>query len=323
MKTLLESIARLRVLVIGDIMLDHYIWGDAHRISPEAPVPVVSVERDTYVAGGAANVALNVRSIGAKVTVAGRFGRDEAGETLATILGEAGVVTSEALRDDSIPTIVKTRVIVRNQQLCRLDREQSPRTYALEADRTVTLLESTLQGVDAIIFSDYAKGLLTTETIQALVNRAKSSGAWLALDPKPRRQLSCDGLDLMTPNRTEALELAGLSWNPHDEYPAEGICQAIWNRYHPKHLVITLGAEGMLLSQSGKVDRIMPTYAQEVFDVSGAGDTVIAALTLALAAGATIEEAAHFANTAAGVVVAKLGTATASPEEILSFHPGA
>ena len=316
MKSLLKKISKLHVLVIGDVMLDHYIWGDAQRISPEAPVPVVDVERDTYSAGGAANVALNIASLGAKATIAGFFGKDDAGKRLSGILTQKGITTIATPGSGS--TIVKTRVLVRRQQMCRLDRESPQHVYAIEPKLIEPTFDKLVRKCDAVIFSDYAKGLLSDELVAKVTGLAREHGKLVALDPKPRRKLRFHQPDLITPNRKEALQLAGLEPEPHQPFPAAEACARIFEQYRPKHLVITLSEDGMLLSQNGKAGKVIPTAAREVFDVSGAGDTSIAALTLALAAGAVIEEAAQFANTAAGVVVGKLGTATVTPEEVLA-----
>jgi D-glycero-beta-D-manno-heptose-7-phosphate kinase len=317
MKSLLKKISKLNVLVIGDVMLDHYIWGDTARISPEAPVPVVDVIRDSYSAGGAANVALNAASLGAAATIAGFLGRDEAGTLLKGILTQKGIGTIATPGTGS--TIVKTRVLVRRQQLCRLDRESPGHVYAIDDDKIESTFSKAIKKADAVILSDYAKGLLTDELVGKVSTMARESGKLLAIDPKPRRKLRFHEPDLMTPNRKEALQLAGLEPEPHQPFPAAEVCARIYEQYQPKHLVITLSEDGMLLSHKGRIDRIIPTMAREVFDVSGAGDTSIAALTLGLAAGALLEEAAQFANAAAGVVVGKLGTATVSPKELLEL----
>jgi D-glycero-beta-D-manno-heptose-7-phosphate kinase len=316
MKSLLKKISKLHVLVIGDVMLDHYVWGDAQRISPEAPVPVVDVERDTYSAGGAANVALNIASMGAKATIAGFFGKDDAGKRLSGILTQKGIHTVATPGSGS--TIVKTRVLVRRQQMCRLDRESPQHDYAIEPKLIESTFDKLVRKCDAVVFSDYAKGLLTDELVAKVTGIAREHGKLVAIDPKPRRKLRFYQPDIITPNRREALQLAGLEPEPHQPFPAAEACARIYEQYRPKHLVITLSEDGMLLSQNGKAGKVIPTAAREVFDVSGAGDTSIAALTLALAAGAVIEEAAQFANTAAGVVVGKLGTATVTPDEILA-----
>ncbi|MFI5356773.1 MAG: bifunctional heptose 7-phosphate kinase/heptose 1-phosphate adenyltransferase [Opitutales bacterium] len=314
---LLKKISRLRILVIGDVMLDHYIWGDATRISPEAPVPVVDIARDSWTAGGAANVALNIASLGARCTVAGLFADDDAGRKLASILQEHRITTVSTPGRGA--TILKTRVLVQHQQLCRLDRESPPSAYQLAANQVAPLLGTAIKEADAVILSDYAKGLLTDEFVTAVTKLARVAGKFVALDPKPKRKLLFRDLDLITPNRRESYELAGLEPDPHAPYPAAEICRRIHEIYRPRHLVVTLGEDGMLLSAGGKVQQTIPTAAREVFDVSGAGDTALASLVLALAAGAKLEQAAHFANAASGVVVGKLGTATVTPAELLAY----
>jgi D-beta-D-heptose 7-phosphate kinase/D-beta-D-heptose 1-phosphate adenosyltransferase len=316
MKSLLKKISRLRVLVVGDVMLDHYIWGDTGRISPEAPVPIIDIERDSYSAGGAANVALNLASLGAKASIAGFFGKDDAGTRLKGILTQRGIETIATPGSGS--TIVKTRVVVRRQQICRLDRESPQHDYQIDEAKLGPLFEKAVKSADAIILSDYAKGLLSDALINRIMGFAREQKKLVAIDPKPRRKLNFYQPDLVTPNRKEALQLAGLDFEPHQPFPAAEVCARIYERYKPKHLVITLSEDGMLLSHQGKAGKVIPTMAREVFDVSGAGDTAIAALTLGLAAGAVIEEAAQFANVASGVVVGKLGTATVSPDEILA-----
>ena len=296
-------------------MLDRYIWGDASRLSPEAPVPVVRVDRVTAVAGGAANVALNLRALGARVSLFGTFGDDEAGAALASILDNAGVALLPGSRVPGRRTIVKTRVLCRRQQVCRLDIEDPPAAMR----RTPADIRAALAAAGphaALLLSDYAKGLLDTETI-ALLQTLVPADCLVAMDPKPRKGLAYAGLGLLTPNRAEALALADLD-DPGAgaPFPAEEVCRRIHERHRPARLDVTLGAEGMLLCEDGRPLEHIPTVAREVFDVSGAGDTVIAALTAALAGGIAYGEAARFANLAAGVVVGKLGTATASPGDL-------
>lgn len=317
MKSLLRKIEGLRVLVIGDLMLDHYIWGDATRISPEAPVPVVEVARDSYAAGGAANVALNINAIGGKAELCGWTGRDEAGRTLQQLFRESGVSYDADCFTSHRPTIVKTRVIVQSQQLCRLDRDGRFDDDVFDA-KIFSNLEQRIRVSDTVILSDYAKGFLRGEMLNRIIQEARNSGRFVSLDPKPKRSTKFRGIDLLTPNRMEALQLAGLHADPRDAFPSEAVCRILWEKFAPGNLVITLGNAGMLLSREGRVLRTIPTAAREVFDVSGAGDTVVATLGAALAVGADLEEAAHFANAAAGVVVGKVGTATATPEEILA-----
>ena len=315
MKDLLKQIKSLRILVIGDVMLDRYVMGEVSRISPEAPVPVLSVTDERSVAGGAANVALNVRSLGAQVESVGWFGKDERGDELIDILRSENIEVDQAFRFSTAPTISKSRVTASNQQICRVDRESSSDQYNPKIGEIEELLQTKLKFADAVIVSDYGKGFITND----LLSLVRQSAKFVSVDPKPSRLLDYAKPDLLTPNRLEALELAGLSRETRDPFPKEEVVARIFDRFSPLLLAITLGSEGMLLAKEGRVEQVIPTAAREVFDVSGAGDTVIASLTSALAAGQSFENAAEFANLAAGVVVGKVGTATVSPSEILAL----
>jgi D-glycero-beta-D-manno-heptose-7-phosphate kinase len=320
MSSLLENIARQRVLVIGDLMLDHYIWGDVHRISPEAPVPIVHAVRDSWAAGGAANVALNLASLGVDTIMLGYLGEDEAGSRLRQLLKEQRIeiLTPVTTSDAPPPTIIKTRIMARTQQLCRIDREQARSRYAIvDAPEFDHLLDGALADCDAVIISDYAKGVITQNLIDRVLGYAKSRQMLVAIDPKPSRELDIRGAGLLTPNRGEALQLAGLPEpHPGDPYPLENVCEQIHERYSPATLIVTLGADGMAVSERGEVGCVLPTVAREVFDVSGAGDTVIATLTAAMAAGASPIEASHLANAAAGIVVGHMGTVTVDRRQL-------
>lgn len=317
-RDILSKLRGLNVLVIGDLMLDHYIWGDVHRISPEAPVPVVHAVKDTHVAGGAANVALNLASLGVNASVIGMLGVDDHGNMLRSILHAANIDTAACFGGKNIPTIVKTRVIARNQQLCRIDREAMRADYAIDArSGAITAITEAIARADAVIFSDYAKGVITQELLDFAIPAARNNATLVAVDPKPARKLAFHGVDLITPNRHEALELAGLPEPaPGEDYPLAEIARQIHEAHAPAHLVVTLGADGMAVCHGGQVAETLPTQAREVYDVSGAGDTVIATLTAALAAGLDLTTAVSFANIAAGIVVSKMGTAVPFPENL-------
>ena len=321
---LLAAFPSRRVLVIGDLMLDHYILGDVHRISPEAPVPVVQATEQKHVAGGAANVAHNLAAAGVRAAVFGTLGTDEAGDRLAAILEKNGVAAVSCPRRAGAPTIVKTRVVARHQQLCRIDHEGPRGLYDPLADPAgEAALAAAVAQADAVIVSDYAKGVVTQALLDRVRELAAKSGALLAIDPKPSRKLDLRGAGLLTPNRGEALQLAGLPEPALGEtYPLAEICARIHAAFAPAVLVVTLGADGMAISRGGVVEEVLPTEAREVFDVSGAGDTVIAFLTAALASGAMPVDAARIANLAAGVVVSKMGTATVSPGELIANGGG-
>lgn len=316
MRDILDKLSEVSLTVVGDIMLDHYIWGDALRISPEAPVPVVSVHRDSYTAGGAANVALNLRGLGAACSLCGCLGQDESGQRLQQLLQANSIALHPAFCSDALTTIVKTRVVVQKQQMCRIDREEAPARYAFALAAQVEALQAAIAGSSVVILSDYAKGSLTAELLETLKASCREHGALILLDPKPKRDLPIEGLDLLTPNRTEAYQMAGLPPQPHEPFPAEAIVAKLRERWQPRYLVITLGADGMLISREPGHMQVIPTAAREVFDVSGAGDTVIATLGAALAAGADLEMAARLANLAAGIVVAKVGTASVTLDEL-------
>ncbi len=314
MKELLEQIKSLKFLVIGDVMLDRYVIGDVSRISPEAPVPVLTVQEEKSVAGGASNVALNLRSLGSSVETIGWFGEDQKGNELVEILSTANVKVDTNFRFSSAPTISKSRVTASNQQICRVDREAHMADYSPDLGVLGDLLMPKIKAADAVIISDYGKGFVTNELLEIVSDHAR----FVAIDPKPSRLLKYSSPDLLTPNQFEALELAGLSKETRSPFQQIEVVDRIFERFAPKMLAITLGSKGMLLAKDGKITSTIPTAAREVFDVSGAGDTVIASLTMALVSGESFEHSAEFANIAAGVVVGKVGTATASPYEILN-----
>lgn len=318
---LLSRFSKKRVLVIGDIMVDHYVWGDVTRISPEAPVPIVHVVRETRTVGGAGNVANNLASLGVQVELIGALGEDAAGQHLRGLLDQHGIKSGRCLASSEISTIVKTRVVARTQQVCRIDYEDTRVRYDLHASDPALKQRicAALDEADAVVVSDYAKGVVTQALIDLLQEETRRRGILFAVDPKPARKLVYNGIGLMTPNRHEALEMAEMREPGHGEpYPLEAVCRRLHEWFAPALLVVTMGADGLAISQAGEVVQTLPTEAREVFDVSGAGDTVIATLTAALCAGANAVEAAKVANAAAGIVVSKVGTVTVSKEELLA-----
>ena len=311
--------AKLNIVVLGDIMLDHYIIGDSTRISPEAPVPVVSVAQDSYVPGGAANVANNFASLGTPVTLIGSYSEDQECARLKEVLADRKIQLSPLGQKADATTIVKTRVVAQRQQVCRIDREANPSAYALHHLLGNSEFIQLITNADAVLFSDYAKGVITDELIQGIhaIIASSTKTPMLVVDPKPRRKLDLSGMSLMTPNRHEALQMAGYDANADIDDVA--VCEAIFKAYNPERLVITLGADGMLLGEHGKIIGRIRTVAREVFDVSGAGDTVVAVLTAALLCGESLESATDLANKAAGIVVSHLGTAPITVTEL--FEP--
>ena len=315
MKDLLLQIKQLKVLVIGDVMLDRYVIGEVNRISPEAPVPVISVNQEKTVAGGAANVALNAASLGATVEVCGWFGKDSPGEKLKRILESKNIFVDESFSFSDAPTICKTRVMSSNQQICRVDREDNPKSYEPNILKLNEKFTEKVKSSDLIIISDYGKGFVTNE----LISIVREHSSFMSIDPKPSRLLDYCNPNLLTPNRHEAMELAGLSRLSKGDFCENNIIDKIFKRFGPEKLAITMGSEGMVLAENGKVNTTIPTSAKEVYDVSGAGDTVIAVLSMALVAGGGFEQSARLANIAAGLVVGKVGTAVVTVPEIIEL----
>jgi D-glycero-beta-D-manno-heptose-7-phosphate kinase len=305
----LPDCAGAHVLVVGDVMLDRYWFGDVSRISPEAPVPVVHVQRTEERPGGAANVARNIASLGGKATLLSVVGDDEAGRSLAALL-ENERVNTMFHKDAQLPTTVKLRVIGRQQQLLRIDFETPPSREVLE-DK-LDDFESLVDGVDIVILSDYGKGGLTH--VSKMINVARRHGKRILVDPKGDDYSKYRGATLLTPNRSEFREIAG-RWKDETELTVKA--EMLRARLDLEALLVTRSEEGMTLFTAAG-PKHEQTRAREVFDVSGAGDTVIATLGLMMAAGASMQDAMHLANLAAGVVVGKLGTATVSSEELLA-----
>jgi rfaE bifunctional protein kinase chain/domain len=327
-RRLLAAARRTRVLVVGDVMLDQFIWGSVARISPEAPVPVVDFARESFMPGGAANVARNLTALNASAELFGAVGRDAAAGQLRRLLREQNIGCGGLLVCATRSTSVKTRIVAHTQQVVRIDRETRDGLDARLTRRLLGLLQAQLAGAAAVIVCDYGKGVVTQPLLNEIKTLCRERGVWLSLDPKPVHQLNLAGLSLITPNRKETFELANLAdetrrANPLADANLLRAAERLLNELRPAVLLITLGELGMLLCQRGRQAFHIPTVAKEVFDVSGAGDTVIAAFTLAIAAGASPVEAALLANHAAGIVVGKVGTATASPAELLASFTAA
>jgi D-glycero-beta-D-manno-heptose-7-phosphate kinase len=320
---LLSAASRTRILVVGDVMLDQFIWGSVSRISPEAPVPVVDFSHESYMPGGAANVARNLSGLEVTAELFGAIGNDDAGEELKTLLGEQRVGCGGLVALGARPTSIKTRIVAHQQQVVRVDRESKQELTAAEARKVLDAVEKQIDGADAVIVGDYGKGVVTQALLDGLKSLCRERGVWLSVDPKPVHHLNLAALSLITPNRKEAFELAKFSDDTRQANPLVDknlmlVAERLLNELRPAVLLITLGDQGMLLCQRGLKPFHIPTVAQEVFDVSGAGDTVIASFTLAIAAGASPIEAAIVSNHAAGVVVGKIGTAIVTPEELLA-----
>lgn len=311
----------MKLLVVGDLILDEFIWGKVRRISPEAPVPVVEVCNETYYPGGAANVARNLREFSKDVYLMGLIGTGAHGERLKELLQEEDIRLDCLVEDPAYRTIVKTRIIAQQQQLVRVDREKKTNLSPLQSKSALARLDALIADIDGIIIEDYAKGLLTQELIDAIVARAQAAGKIVTIDPNPGNRLSWDGVTVVKPNRLEAFAISG---HPHSD-PVDPptrdtalleVGATLIQKWKTDSILVTLGEQGIMLFRRDEPPYHIPTRAQEVFDVSGAGDTTIAVFTLALCAGATAVEAAELANHASGIVVGKLGTATVSLDEL-------
>jgi rfaE bifunctional protein kinase chain/domain len=308
MTTMTMPLNPTRLLIVGDVMLDRYWFGEVSRISPEAPVPVVRVERREERLGGAANVARNAVTLGAEVGLLGVVGRDEAGDTVQSLLTELHV-NAYLNRDPAISTIIKLRVIGRQQQLLRVDFEQAPTDTVLR-DK-LTQYNALLSGYDLIVLSDYAKGSLVN--VAQMITAARAAGKRVLVDPKGEDFARYKGATILTPNKSELRQVVG-SWKSEDELTSKA--QALRAELGLEAMLLTRSEEGMSLYTDNQVLHI-PTVAREVFDVSGAGDTVIATLAVMLGAGMPLADAVSVANRAGGIVVGKLGTAIVTREELL------
>jgi D-beta-D-heptose 7-phosphate kinase/D-beta-D-heptose 1-phosphate adenosyltransferase len=321
-RQILDAASRTRILVVGDVMLDTFLWGSVARISPEAPVPVLDFERESSMPGGAANVARNLTALKVATDIYGVVGKDSSAVQLKGLLTEHHIGCEGLVSSSTRPTSVKTRIVAHTQQVVRIDREAREGIDGTLTRRLAGALQGGLSRAAGVIVGDYGKGVVTQAFLEEIKNLCRARGLWLSFDPKPVHHLDLSGLSLITPNRKEAFELARLpdetkNANPLADTNLMRVADSLLRELKPALLLITLGELGMLLCRRDKPPFHIPTVAQEVFDVSGAGDTVIATFSLAIAAGASPVEAAILSNHAAGIVVGKVGTATVSSEELL------
>ncbi len=315
LKKLISCFKDASVLVVGDLILDEYIWGDVSRISPEAPVPVVWVKSENFMPGGSCNVASNIRALGGRVHVMGVVGRDGRGKALVDVLKAKGIRTDDVQADGARPTTLKTRVIAHHQQVVRIDREEIFPLSRKIQDIFIDRLAKRIPEVDAICLEDYGKGMITSELVQEAVRLGRKHNKVITVDPKEDHLSYYKGVTAITPNHHEAAALSRIKIE--DEVSLGKAADKLFEILHCENVLITQGEKGMTLFEKGRKPVKIPTVAQAVFDVSGAGDTVIATFTLARALGATPVESAVLANCAAGIVVGKVGTAVVSPEELL------
>jgi D-beta-D-heptose 7-phosphate kinase/D-beta-D-heptose 1-phosphate adenosyltransferase len=322
-RQILAEARKARVFVAGDVMLDQFIWGEVSRISPEAPVPIVDFVRESFMPGGAANVARNLTALQVPTELAGVVGEDSAAADLRELLRRQDIGCRCLIATRKRPTSLKTRIVAHKQQVVRIDRESREPLDTSLAARIVAGLESAIKQTSAVILGDYGKGVVSQPLLDAVRKLCRKHGVWLSLDPKPVHALDLSGLSLITPNRKEAFALAGIADetrnpNPLADQNLMRVAGRLLSDLQPAFLLITLGELGMLLCRRGGAPFHIPTVAQEVFDVSGAGDTVISTFTLAITGGASPYEAAVISNHAAGIVVGKVGTAIVTPEELIA-----
>ena len=309
---ILSGFKKKRILVIGDLILDRYIWGKVNRISPEAPVPIVEVTSENFLLGGASNVANNIVSLGGHATIVGVAGHDRGGDILRKMLEQRGI-RCEGVFWSSRPTTVKTRVVAHSQQVVRFDREDKAKVDGKVLKGLLGYIHSEISRHDAVIVSDYKKGVVSTELIGEVLKQAKPKKIFVSVDPKVGHFHCYKNVSLITPNVVEASIASGMEIKDEESLLAAG--RSLLRKISCDAVLITRGEQGMSLFRKDKAVHI-PTVAKNVYDVTGAGDTVIAAFTLAYATGSSMEEAAVIANHAAGVVVGEVGTAVVTADQL-------
>jgi rfaE bifunctional protein kinase chain/domain len=312
---IVKRLSGVKVLVVGDLMLDRYWWGDVTRISPEAPVPVVRLREDSYAAGGAANVAANVAGLGAAAFLIGTVGADAEGEEFAHLIEDLNISTKYLVKTSGRPTTVKTRIIAHNQQIVRVDQEETSR---LDEEYEIAVwerVESLIEDVDVVIVSDYAKGTLTTEILARLITKARTLGKPILVDPKGKDYSKYRGASLLTPNRREVAEACHLESETQDLVEVAG--KGLLSELQLDAVLITQGEDGMTLFREGSGPEHLGAMAREIYDVTGAGDTVIACIGAALGAGADYLEAANLANLGASLVIQHIGTTFLTSEALV------
>jgi rfaE bifunctional protein kinase chain/domain len=303
-----------RILVIGDIILDEYIWGDVSRISPEAPVPVVEIRQETKRLGGAANVVNNIVSLGGQSILCGVIGNDRAGKLITESMKDLGIVTKGIIKDPSRHTSIKTRVVAHNQQVVRFDRETRREIDPEKTDKLLKFIKNSRNGFDAIIVADYGKGVISSKLMEGLRDLITDSNIIIAVDPKTDNFKCYKGIDIITPNHHEAGSICRLEIVDEETLIRAG--NQIMDELGCRSVLVTQGKDGMTLFEKGREPCHIPTVARKVFDVSGAGDTVIGALCLSLASGMDLKSSAIISNFAAGIVVGEVGTSVVTAEEL-------
>ena len=317
LKEYIDRFSEAKVLVIGDIILDEYVWGDVSRISPEAPVPVVEVKRNTKMLGGAANVIHNIATLGARPTLCGVVGQDHAGKAIINELNNMGLASDGIVLEQGRPTSIKTRVVARNQQVVRFDRETRTDIRPESIKNLLSFVEEKLDRLDAIVVADYGKGVISASLMKGLrklIQSAAGESVKIAVDPKTGNFEYYHGVDVITPNHHEAGIFCRFEIVDEETLVRAG--KEMLKELNCRSVLITQGKDGMTLFENGGEVIHIPTVAKNVFDVTGAGDTVISTFSLALASGLDLKSAAVLSNYAAGIVVGEVGTSTVSAEEL-------
>lgn len=304
--SIIENFSDIKILVVGDVMLDRYWWGSVKRISPEAPVPVVNLERTSLVAGGAANVAANIAGLGAQPFLIGVTGQDEEASLVEKVLKSINVSSEYLVNIKDRPTTIKTRIVAHNQHVVRIDQENSQSLDIVSEKKIFCLIEKIIDEVNVIVVSDYAKGVISENIISRLITKAKQLNKFVLIDPKGREYRKYKGATLLTPNRLEAATACNLDTD--GQKLVENAGHLLLKNLDVNAVLITQGEKGMTLFERNKSSYHLDALAREVYDVTGAGDTVIAGLGVAVGAGADLAEASEIANVAAGLVVEEIGT---------------
>jgi len=315
LKKIVDNFVNISVLVVGDLMLDEFIWGEVSRISPEAPVPVVRCARESLMPGGASNVAHNMKSLGGTVFLSGVIGEDETGDKLIEVLRTRSIDTKGVVRCPDRLTTLKTRVIAHNQQVVRIDKEAAQDIDGAAVKSMLARLSGFVERVDAVIIEDYGKGVVIPPLVKGLIRLCRRHKKIIAVDPKENHFSLYKNTTVITPNFHEAVSACGLK--TEGAHNVETIGSKLIKKMNCDVVLVTLGEKGMYLKERSGRSLMMPTVAQDVYDVSGAGDTVIGAYTMAAASGATSKEAAFIANCAAGIVVGKVGIAVTERRELM------
>ncbi|MCG6946948.1 MAG: D-glycero-beta-D-manno-heptose-7-phosphate kinase [Deltaproteobacteria bacterium] len=310
----IDKFSSCRILVVGDVIMDEFLWGRVERISPEAPVPVVQVEEESLVMGGAGNVVNNIISLGGQALLCGVIGNDAMGRELVHMLQKMNSPTHGLVVEGRRPTTIKTRVVAHSQQVVRVDREESEPVTEASIEKIITVIKEQLGSIDAIVVSDYGKGVVTNSLMDGLRSFGQGGQIILAVDPTVRNLALYKDVTLITPNNHEAQQMSGIHLKDHQSVKQAGV--HLLKELNCQMVLITRGDKGMTLFEGNGETTEIPTVARKVFDVSGAGDTVIAAFTLAVASGLTPSEAAVLSNLAAGIVVGEIGTAAVAASRL-------